>query len=82
MLEGGCFEESRLAEIEELGEQLSEAIGCDLTYSARGAKTFECKCGISFPWKLIEDRNWKLARWMHERPCQRRTNKGKFDGYR
>jgi len=56
----------QLQEIDELGSELSLAIGCAVHYPAFGKRLFECRCGVIFPAYLVKGRNWELIKQKHE----------------
>lgn len=56
----------QLAEVDELGSELSMAIDCAVHFPAFGKNLFECRCGVVFPVYLVRSRNWELIRKKHE----------------
>ena len=62
-MQNGHFEE-----IDNLGSQLSLALGCPVHYPARNKPIFECKHGVDFPRFAVEGGDWEaLVRYHEER---------------
>jgi len=55
----------QLAEIGELGSDLSVEISCPVHYPAYNKHLFECMCGVVFPVYIVKRRDWSIIREKH-----------------
>ncbi len=53
-------------ELDLLGSKLSIEIGCPVHYPAYNKRLFECRCGVIFPYYLVDGGNWEGIKRKHE----------------
>lgn len=62
---GAYTQQGNLAEIDQLGSELSLAIHCPVHYPAYGKNLFECMCGVIFPLYMVKGKDWKAIVQKH-----------------